>query len=70
MFYIQYIDQTFQAAHIATMLLYFIYAMVSYFQKKKVLVAIKSVFVYVLAFFSYGFIAYGLSFLIIWLKNS
>jgi hypothetical protein len=70
MFYIQYIDKTFQALHLITMLLYFIYAMVSFFKYKKVVVVIKSFFVYVLAFFFYGFLAFGLSFIIVWIKNS
>lgn len=69
MFYIQYIDKTFQAMHILLMLLYFVYAMVSFFKKNKILVILKSVFAYVIAFFFYGFLAFGLSFIIVWIKN-
>lgn len=69
MFFIRFIDNTFQGIHIAVMLLYFIYAMVSFFKVKKVIVILKSVFVYAFAFYFYGFFAFGLSFIIIWLKN-
>ena len=70
MFYIQYIDKTFQALHILLMLFYFTYAMVSFFSKNKILVILKSVFVYILAFFFYGFLAFGLSFIIVLIKNN
>lgn len=70
MFYIRYIENSFQGINILIMLLYFIYSMVSFFKKRKVLVIIKSVFVFVLAFFFYGFIAFGLSFLMVWVKNN
>jgi len=70
MFYIRYIDKSFQGIHIIIMTLYFIYAMVSFFKKKKVLVIIKSLFVYVLAFFLYGFMAFSLSVFMVWIKNS
>jgi hypothetical protein len=69
MFYVQYIDKTIQALHIFTMLLYFIYAMVSYFKKKRLLVIVKSIFVYSLSFFLYGFLAFGISVLIVWINN-
>jgi len=69
MFYIKFIDNNFQGIHIAVMLLYFIYAMVSFFKVNKVIVILKSVFVYVFAFYFYGFFAFGLSFIIMWLKN-
>ena len=69
MFYIQYIDMTFQGIHLIAMLLYFIYAMVSLFKKNKVIVIIKSIFVYVLGFYFYGILAFGLSFIIVWLNN-
>lgn len=68
MFYIQFINNSFQGISIVVMLLYFIYAMVSYFKVKKVQVVIKSAVAFFLAFFFYGFLAYGLSFLIIWVK--
>jgi hypothetical protein len=70
MFYIRFIDNSFQGIHIVMMLLYFIYAMVSFFIKKKLLIIIKSVFTYVIAFFVYGFLAFGLSFLMVWIKNN
>ncbi len=70
MFYIQYIDKTFQGLHIALMFVYFIYAMVSFFKKKWFVVIVKSIFVYVFSFFFYGFLAFSLSYIIVWLNNS
>lgn len=69
MFYIKFFDNEIQAIHIGVMLLYFIYSMVSFFKKEKAIVILKSVFVYVIAFNFYAFFAFGLSFIIIWLKN-
>ena len=69
MFYIQYIDMTFQGIHLITMLLYFIYAMVSFFKKNKAIVIIKSILVYAIGFYFYGFLAFGLSFIVVWLNN-
>lgn len=69
MFYIQYINKTFQGIHLITMLLYFIYAMVSFFKNNKGLVIVKSIFVYALGFYFYGFLAFGFSFIVIWLSN-
>lgn len=70
MFYIQYIDNSFLAFHLIVMLLYFVYALLSLFQVKKFLVSIKALLLFVLTFFSYGFIAFGLSFVIVLLKNN
>ncbi len=68
MFYIKYLNSKTQGLGIALMLLYFIYAMVTYFPLNKILVIIKSLIVFVLAFFFYGMTAYGISLLIIWVK--
>jgi len=70
MFYIRYIDKSFQGIHIIIMTLYFIYAMVSFFQKNKALVIIKSLVVYALSFFLYGFGAFSIAVFIVWIKNS
>jgi hypothetical protein len=69
MCYIQYLDKTFQGIHIVTMLIYFIYSMSSFFRKNRAWVLIKSIFVYVLGFYFYGFLAFGLSIIIIWVNN-
>ena len=69
MFYIRFIDNTFQGIHIVIMFLYFIFAMLAFFKKSKFLVIFKSVFAYVIAFFFYGFLAFGLSYIIIWIQN-
>lgn len=70
MFYIQYIDSTLQAIHIVVMLFYFVYAMLSLFPKRRIAVIIRSILAFILAFISYGFVAYGISLLIIWIKNN
>jgi hypothetical protein len=70
MFNIRFIDNTFQGIHIVLMLLYFIYAMVSFFRDKKLIVILKSLFVYAIAFYFYGFLAFGLSYIIVLIKNS
>jgi hypothetical protein len=69
MFYIVYIDQSFQALAIFVMLIYFCYALLSFFQKRKFIVLIKSIVIFILGFISYGFIAFGISALIVYLKN-
>ena len=69
MFYIRFIDSSFQASHIVIMILYFIYAMVSFIKDNKVLVAVKSLFAFVLAFYFYGFLGFTLSFLVVWLNH-
>jgi len=70
MFYIQYVDSNFQLMAILFMLGYFIYSLISFFQKNKVIVLFKSLPLYCIAFMSYGFSAFALSFLIVWLKHS
>jgi hypothetical protein len=61
MFYIRYVDQGVQTLAIAIMLIYLCYALISFFQKRKILVLIKSIFIFFLSFMSYGFIAFGIS---------
>jgi hypothetical protein len=69
MFYIQYLDKTFQGIHIVVMFLYFIYAMASFFKKNRWWVIVKSIFIYALGFYFYGFLAFGLSFILVWVNN-
>ena len=68
MFYIRFIDASFQAWHIIIMVLYFTYAMISFFEGNKILVTVKSLFAFVLAFYLYGFLGFAFSFLIVWLR--
>lgn len=69
MFYIQYVDSKLQALGILIMAAYFIYAMVSFVDKGKVWTAVKSIPTFLLAFFFYFFLAFGLSYLIVSFKN-
>ncbi|NND62693.1 MAG: DUF3667 domain-containing protein [Flavobacteriaceae bacterium] len=64
MFYVQYIDDL-QFLGMLAMWLYFILSMVSFFQKRKIVVVLKSFFVFFFAFLVYVFIAFGLSYLIV-----
>lgn len=69
MFYIRFINNSFQGIHIVAMIFYFIYAMVSFYKVNKVLVIITSIVVFALAFYFYGAVAFTFSFLVVWLKN-
>jgi len=69
MFYIRYVDGTFQGLAIFVMLFYFCYASVSFFQKRKLIVLIKSIILFFLSFISYGLLAFAVSFLIVYLKQ-
>ncbi len=64
MFYIQYFGEM-QFLGMLAMGVYFIYAMVSFFDRRLFLVAIKSVFVYLFAVLSYMIVAFGISYLIV-----
>ena len=64
-FYIKYVDPKTQYLAILAMAAYFVYAMIRFYIKKPVWVAIKSLVVYVLAYLGYGFLAFGFSYLIV-----
>jgi len=70
MFYIQFIDSSFQFLAFLVMWGYFIYAMLSFFQKKKAIVLLKTLFIFFLASNLYILLALGISFFIVWLKPS
>lgn len=70
MFFIKYINPDFQILAMLVMLLYFCYAMISFFQRSKFLVLVKSLLIFFLGFISYGFIAFAISFLIVWIQNN
>ncbi|MEZ4874289.1 MAG: DUF3667 domain-containing protein [Flavobacteriaceae bacterium] len=63
MFYVQYINPNFLFLAMCCMVLYFCYAMVSFLQRRKFWVVLKSFVLFFLAIISYGFMAFGLSFL-------
>jgi len=70
MFYIQYLDSGFQFLAILVMWGYFIYAMISFFQKKKVLVFLKALLIFILAFYLYFVLAFSISYLIVWINGN
>ena len=69
-FYIKYINPNVQYLAMLFMLVYFVYAMVSFFQDRKFVVAIKSVFIYFFSYLLYAFLGFYFSYLIVWLKQS
>lgn len=70
MFYIQFINPKFQFLAMLAMLCYFCYAMISYIQKRKLWVIFKSIIVFFVGLMIYGFTAFGISILLVWLKHS
>ncbi len=69
MFVTKYITDQYQFVGLLVMMCYFCYAMVSFFQKKKLLVFIKAGMVYLFAFIFYTILAFTVSFLFIYLKE-
>jgi len=70
MFYVQYVNPKFQFLAMIAMLCYFCYAMVSFIQRRKLWIIFKSIIVFFAGIMIYGFTAFGISFLIVWLKQS
>lgn len=68
MFFIQYVSDNFQVLAILAMFVYFLFAMGSLLKKPLIWILIKSIFVYFISFFFYYAIAYGLSFIIVYLR--
>ncbi|NNE01688.1 MAG: DUF3667 domain-containing protein [Eudoraea sp.] len=69
MFLVQYIGDYLQPIGVVVMFLYFVFAMCSLFQKSYFFVIIKSIVLFILAFFAYFMTAYSLSVLIVFLKQ-
>lgn len=69
MFVIHFINPGIQYLAMFAMLLYFCYAMLRFFSRRKWLVLLKSIFIFIVGFSSYGLTAFGISFLIIYLKQ-
>lgn len=70
MFYIQFVNQKFQFLAMLAMLCYFCYATISLFQRQRLWVLFKSIIVYFIGIMIYGFGAFGISFLIVWIEHS
>ena len=69
MFALTYISKKLSYLALGLFLLYLTYALISLFQKKKLLVGIKSILVYFISVFFYMVFGYGLSLLIVMLKQ-
>ena len=69
-FFIKYINPQVQYLAILVMCVYFIYAMVSFFENRKIIVGIKAFFAYFIAYIFYIFLAFNFSYLIVWIKQS
>lgn len=69
MFLIQYVSVQLLTLAIVVMCVYYLYAMLSFFHKPKFIIFLKSIILYFLAYIFYGFLAFGLSFLIVYSKQ-
>ena len=68
-FYVKYVNPDTQYLAILTMAVYFIYAMIRFFEKSPVWVGFKSMLAYFLAYVGYGSLAFGFSYLIVTLNK-
>ncbi|GAB5398833.1 MAG: hypothetical protein Aureis2KO_04180 [Aureisphaera sp.] len=65
LFLMKFLDSSIQFLSMVIMLFYFVYAMISFLTKHKILVAIGSVIAYVLGMFCYAVLGYLISFIIV-----
>jgi len=70
MFYLKYVNPQLKFIPAFLMLIYLIYALISFFNENKLFVVIKAVLVYSIAFTLYVVFGYGFSFLIVWFMSS
>lgn len=70
MFLVQYLGDNMQPLGILIMLIYFVYAMCSLFKGSYFLVILKSSVLFIFAFLSYAITSFGVSYLIVLLKQS
>lgn len=70
LFYMKYVNPDIQYIAILLMWGYFVYAMVSFFEKRKLLVGIKAFFAFFIAYVLYLFLSFYFSYLIVWINHS
>ena len=70
LFYMKYANPDIQYIAVLVMWGYFIYAMVSFFEKRKLLVGIKAFFSFFIAYVLYLFLAFYFSYFIVWINPS
>ena len=68
-FYIKYVNPQVQYLAILVMAVYFVYAIVRFFEKRPFWVGFKSIIVYFLAYIGYVFLSFNLSYLIVFLRQ-
>ena len=69
MFYLKFKPPNYKMIPMILFLLYLIYALVSFFQKNKFIVGIKTVFVFLFSFSVYTLLGFFMSLLIVWIKS-
>jgi hypothetical protein len=69
MFYLQFVNPELKFLPALLMLFYMTYALTSFYVDRKFMVAVKTILFYFIAYFFYVAFGYGLSLLIVWLKN-
>ena len=70
LFYMKYINPGIQYIAMLVMWVYFVYAMITFFERRKWLVGIKAFFAYLIAYVMYLFLAFYFSYLIVWIKQA
>lgn len=70
LFYMKYVNPNIQVIAMMVMWGYFVYAMVSFFEKRKWLVGIKSFFLFFIAYILYLFVAFYFSYFVVWINQS
>ena len=68
-FYIKFVDYQVQYLAILVMGVYFVYAMIRFFQTRPIWVGLKSVIAYFAAYAGYLIMAFGLSYLIVFIRQ-
>ncbi|MCH9660515.1 MAG: DUF3667 domain-containing protein [Bacteroidetes bacterium] len=67
--YLKYLDGSLQALGMLLMFIYFLFAMVSFFKEKRILVLVKSILSYIVALLLYVVLGFGISVLIVYFKQ-
>jgi len=70
LFLVVWVKKELQPLGMLVMFVYFLYAMESFIQTKKIATILKSILVFILSYISYVAISYGLSYLIVLFQNS
>ena len=69
MFFVKYLDEDFQFVTLFLMIIYFIFAMISFLKRRKLWIVIGAFISFVLAFVMYILLSFGIFYLVILFKN-